>query len=664
MILEDVRRRQNGPSSILAFSSSCTPPDGRITPGSEWSVHPADYPNNINHPLFQVLRDLSDEGVTIVTSTGNQGTDDPAQPFHGPDSYRITSMPAIFNDRLPIIAVGSIKNDGTPSPIQPYLAYPPFWPNAEIDVYAPGYPAICDQGPLHRYGAPVYGSSAPTASVAGLVAYYLGTRGHVDLIHQEWVRDGRKTPRSWAETVKAYVVGRSYERQYRQPLPLGPPQASNAVWNGETEPGSCPVPAAVASTDKRQADDSPSDKSSSCAISCRIYPNHWIDSIHNWKSRQGLLWYQSLTAEQIELYKSDPAVAGIDPIVPGDPEMTIKSEKVPQPESGLSSASDSLLHDPVKRQVPSVPIPIPDVSHEFANLDPGAQPDLRRDESNPMFPEQQPRVYIHDSGFDKSGPTYKSLAPGQLEWMHIPGNALPPVLGTFETVPREDDPSPILHGSCMLAKAVGGKFAVSKRAKVTVIRRPKRILSQQEKDNGAHADEFPTETVLLGLQLILEDVRKRKSGMSSVVSYSFSLTPGGLISPTSAFARPSWQVPNHKHAALFSAINDLVDEGVTIVVASGNQGSLDVNEPWHGPITYQLIDVPSNWNDKLPLISVGSIQADGKRSPLQPYLPYPPYWPNAHLDIYAPGHPVYCDNGPVYSNGFHDTAHQVPHLLS
>jgi hypothetical protein len=290
----------------------------------------------------------------------------------------------------------------------------------------------------------------------------------------------------------------------------------------------------------------------------------------------------------------------------------------------------------LKRQLPSSPRPVPDISNDPAIPDPAAGWDLRiistppnvplqsvtgyayRDERNPMFVEQ-PRVYVHDTGYTTDGPTYQQFEPNQIEWMHIPADALPASLGTFQSPPREDDISTDFHGSCMASKAVGTKFGVSKKASLTIVRRPGRILDEQDRKRGYDVTTSPLPQAVLGLELILEDIRKRKNGPSSVINYSQGATPrNGFITIGDAWSTHPADNPANYFHPLWSILNDLVEEGATIVVSTGNYATMDPSNPFHGPISYQLSSIPGIFNDRLPIIAVGSSQFDSTLAPIQP----------------------------------------------
>jgi hypothetical protein len=130
--------------------------------------------------------------------------------------------------------------------------------------------------------------------------------------------------------VKAYVIEMSYTRQTStdDTPPEGPP--IRVAWNGEGVL-SCPAP----SSRKRQANDSQDNKDSkednkdsSCdmmsytiqpnrvdfaildAFSTRLKQETETDTLFIIQSSNNVYyWYQDLTPEQVEIYKSDPAVS-------------------------------------------------------------------------------------------------------------------------------------------------------------------------------------------------------------------------------------------------------------------------------------------------------------------------------------------------------------------
>jgi hypothetical protein len=294
------------------------------------------------------------------------------------------------------------------------------------------------------------------------------------------------------------------------------------------------------------------------------------------------------------------------------------------------------------RQMPPAVIPIPDTSADKVFSDNTAWVDLRiisqppkkywrllkeyfwREETNPIFSRKEgsprPRVYVFDSGMDTEGPTYKYYMKNkQVEWLHAGGTAVPQDWGAFEIEPREDDHDPLRHGTCMASKAVGGRFGVSKRASITIVRYPKRILTKEEQDAGADASTFSQGLILNGLELILADVRKRQSGLHSVLSLSLGSTPPeGEILPGHGWDTNPADDKNHNDAALWNLLNDLANEGVTIVSAAGNHGTMDPTKPFHGPPSYRMMSYPAIFNDKIPLIAVGAATYEGFRSSSQP----------------------------------------------
>lgn len=107
---------------------------------------------------------------------------------------------------------------------------------AAVDLWAPGDVTIHNNR-IVRGSSPgvlsIYSMSnslvlitLATASVAGLVAYFLASTGHSDKILEEWTKVNRDRDK-FARVIKAYLVGKSYERLSGQAVKV------NVAYNGE-----------------------------------------------------------------------------------------------------------------------------------------------------------------------------------------------------------------------------------------------------------------------------------------------------------------------------------------------------------------------------------------------------------------------------------------------
>ncbi|CAG8955519.1 hypothetical protein HYFRA_00009472 [Hymenoscyphus fraxineus] len=232
---KDIWKRDSGPLSVVSISASFSDQHA-LDPKNLLNSFPG--PGHQLWPLFKILQKLTNTGASVVVSGGNYRK-------LGADYEIIRHAPAIWNHLLPIIVVGAVNDLGKRIPEQPFKSNR-FWPAAKIDVYAPGYPAICASNPgasaLSPYGSRntlgheaqwATGSSAATASVAGLVAYFMTTPGHADrideLVQSEFLRDPDAPPAEIAKIMRDYIISKSINRSKEN----DPAYPAKVAYNGE-----------------------------------------------------------------------------------------------------------------------------------------------------------------------------------------------------------------------------------------------------------------------------------------------------------------------------------------------------------------------------------------------------------------------------------------------
>jgi hypothetical protein len=131
----------------------------------------------------------------------------------------------------------------------------------------------------------------------------------------------------------------------------------------------------------------------------------------------------------------------------------------------------------------------------------------------------------------------------------------------------------LIYCKCMLSRAVGREFGVSKNAAVTVVRLPKAIRTAADPVEGYLA--FRHETVVHALAEILIDVDQKHLEYKSVVSFSLGYEPGLKKFPELG----DFEYP------LYAAIEALIKKKVIFVSASGNEGTLDRGGDPTGPVS-------------------------------------------------------------------------------
>jgi hypothetical protein len=120
------------------------------------------------------------------------------------------------------------------------------------------------------------------------------------------------------------------------------------------------------------------------------------------------------------------------------------------------------------------------------------------------------------------------------------------------------------HGTCMLSRAAGAPLGVTRGSHVTVVRMPKSLPNQAQKDAGITKVWNRMNLVIDAFTAILEDVIKKNLQGKAVVSYSW------VMETEAVFTIPPSQ--NSVSRPFYDLLEKMIQKGITIVVSSGNQG--------------------------------------------------------------------------------------------
>ncbi len=212
---------------------------------------------------------------------------------------------------------------------------------------------------------------------------------------------------------------------------------------------------------------------------------------------------------------------------------------------------------------------------------------------------------------------YQSLT-GQVQWLFAQ-----PTLGASNQLNSETDE--IGHGSCVAAKAVGGPRGVSKDADLVIV-----------KDNTyAGTSKGQSETtgveIIMGLNLLLQDILKRDSNTPKILVLAFSCEFLGKL-PAKSFIKTDASNSGgdlERSEFIYNAVHDfftaLIDHGVSVVVSAGNKAN-------NG---HPNVDAyPALWANTLPIIVVGSSNDQGQKSSFSQGGPL--------VTVYASGERIQC----------------------
>lgn len=177
------------------------------------------------------------------------------------------------------------------------------------------------------------------------------------------------------------------------------------------------------------------------------------------------------------------------------------------------------------------------------------------------------------------------------------------------------------QGTAILFKAVGEKRGVSKNAAITIVRTPEPILSAfnwgEYEQTGYYPYDHFEDAAVDGLDKIYDDVVLRGIAKGAVVNFLSGLDVD--FSDMATF--------NEESRLLFSALKDLIDQGVVMVDAAGNDGHT-YGQPISG--------TPTCFNRLLPIIVVGAHDEQGNIPSWVQYKP-PVQIPDCKVDIWALG---------------------------
>ncbi|KAG9229942.1 peptidase S8/S53 domain-containing protein [Amylocarpus encephaloides] len=358
-----------------------------------------------------------------------------------------------------------------------------------------------------------------------------------------------------------------------------------------------------------------------------------------------LYWAQRLTVEQVNIYRQHPAVAGI---------------MVQQVEDGgyhcLSSTieTESSSIGQNKKRFPVIPVADTLSSPGEAPADLQAislPPDMLIEEvaTYSYRPEtERIRIYVVDSGMDTTSPAYRNFRT-EPDWLYaaedVPAEFS--LVAPFDFRKTEDDRDPDFHGTCMATKAAGFPFGVSLQADMTIVKVPRAVQSDIELVRRQKAPQFRLYCETDALVLIHADIIERKLQGKAVVNLSTSSSMDKI--PEASDRTSKMPEPGTAHWRHYQALSNLIDIGVSIVVAAGNRGThRDIINM--GPQAEILRGVPAVWSPSLPLIVVGASDNNGERTgepglPINPYRPNP-FWPGSKVDVYAPGVDSLCARSP------------------
>jgi hypothetical protein len=114
---------------------------------------------------------------------------------------------------------------------------------------------------------------------------------------------------------------------------------------------------------------------------------------------------------------------------------------------------------------------------------------------------------------------------------------------------------------CIISKAVGKSYGVSKNAAVTVVRVPRPVLTQEDIDSGVDKG-FRYTTSVDALRLVLQDVINKNLQYRAVINLSWGFTNDlGRI-----------PLPGEYTYEIYQVLQALIAENVVVVTSSGNSG--------------------------------------------------------------------------------------------
>lgn len=166
----------------------------------------------------------------------------------------------------------------------------------------------------------------------------------------------------------------------------------------------------------------------------------------------------------------------------------------------------------------------------------------------------------------------------------------------------------------MASKAVGEPFGVSKNAALIIVRNPKSVPSPQEQQAGIQPG--PRLRIIVdALYLVLNDIKAKNNGLSSVISLSYSISFKGALQASSVVnTLPS---PGHSLFHFYDILQKITQQGSSIVVSGGNYGD-PKNKKNEGADSDIIRHAPAIWNHELPLIVVGNVGTQGARASMSP----------------------------------------------
>lgn len=131
--------------------------------------------------------------------------------------------------------------------------------------------------------------------------------------------------------------------------------------------------------------------------------------------------------------------------------------------------------------------------------------------------------------------------------------------------------SSVQHGTLMLSKVFGGSAGlhtgengVSRRAAVTIVQLPKAIRGLTA-ENVLPAFRF--RTITAALEAVLQNIQTRNIAHRAVINLSVGIDEE-IVGP-SALRIP---VPGDPPYPMYQTLQDLIDAGVVVLAASGNDG--------------------------------------------------------------------------------------------
>jgi hypothetical protein len=179
-------------------------------------------------------------------------------------------------------------------------------------------------------------------------------------------------------------------------------------------------------------------------------------------------------------------------------------------------------------------------------------------------------IFVLDSGADPTISEIQNMPSLKYMWAGFPDdpeNGQPG--GYIYEESRDDSDTQGWHGTCMISKANGQVYGVSKNADVYAVRLPKSIPTAEELVKSGGVPFYRASIITNGLRQILAEVVYRNLQGRAVVGMSFSQDDLMGAIPTVANS----QYPNMDYQLqYYNILDQLAKNGVVVVTSSGNFG--------------------------------------------------------------------------------------------